>query len=114
MIEVTILDYLAGALGVPAYMELPPEAPESCLVLEKTGSGERDRLQEATIAVQSYGPTLYAAAELNQAVKAAMSAARDSLENVFRAECGGDYNFTDTRTKRYRYQAVFNIDFLEG
>ena len=39
MIEKILLDYLAGALDVPVYPHLPPGAPDSCAVLEKTGSG---------------------------------------------------------------------------
>lgn len=114
MIEITVLDYLSGRLDVPVSMEVPRQAPPRYVVIEKTGSGGGDGLQEATLAVQSIGPTLYAAAALNEAVKAAMATMRDSVVNVFRCSCNSDYNFTDTTTKRYRYQAVFNITYQEG
>lgn len=112
MIEKTVLDYLAGALTVPAVMETPEEPPETYVRIEKTGGGGENRLLHATLAVQSIAPTLYGAAALNEAVKAAM-ADLPALTNVFRCACDSDYNFTDTRTKTRRYQAVFQIVYKE-
>ena len=42
-----------------------------------------------------------------------MGQLRDKETNVFRCELNGDYNFTDTETKRYRYQAVFDLTYKE-
>lgn len=112
MIEITVLDYLAGALDVPVGMEVPETVPASYVVIEKTGSGETDTLLSATLAVQSCAPTLHGAAALNEAVKAAMGGLT-ALPNVFRCHCQTDYNWTDTRTKRRRYQAVFDIIYKE-
>lgn len=108
MIEQTILDYLSARLGVPVYMEVPSTPPPSFVVLEKTGSGRANHISRATLAVQSYAPTLLEAAQLNEAVKAAMDNAID-LDEVSRSALNSDYNFTDPQTKRYRYQAVYDI-----
>lgn len=108
MIEVTLLNYLSGALSVPVYMELPPEPPESCVVIEKVGSGADNHLYSANFAIQSYGATLYDAAVLNDQVKQAVFNAV-TLDEITAVSLNSDYNYTDTATKRYRYQAVFVI-----
>lgn len=113
MIEKTVLDYLDRELTAKVYMETPAKPPGTYVLLEKTGSGAGDGLLEATLAVQSIAPTLYGAASLNELVKSAMGQLRDRATNVFRCELNGDYNFTDTENKRYRYQAVFDLTYKE-
>lgn len=108
MIEQTILDHLAARLGVPAYMEIPPAPPPAFVVLEKTGSGRTNHISRATLAIQSYAPTLLEAARLNEAVKAAMDDAAD-LDEIARSALNSDYNFTDTASRRCRYQAVYDV-----
>lgn len=114
MIEKIILDYIEYNLpSVPCYMERPEEKPSgSYIILEKTGSSLENHLPSATIAVQSYAPTLEQAAQLNQAVKGIL------LESYTVKEISGvrlqtDYNFTDTATKQPRYQAVFDFYYYE-
>ena len=113
MIETTVIEYLSEALDVPVYGETPRDVPSTYVRVEKTGSGYNSGLQRATLAIQSItsGPLLEAAT-LNEAVKAAMRDL-DSLTNVFRCDCQTDYNYTDTRTKERRYQAVFDIYYME-
>lgn len=110
MIEKKILDYLTEALGgVPVYMEVPKTPPAVYVVIDKTGSAEADRLRTATIAIQSIGSSLYDAACLSELVISSMKQA--AIENVFGIKLDSDYNFTDTETKEYRYQAVFDITY---
>lgn len=113
MIEKIVLDYLTTALdGVNVYIQEPESNPmpgsESFVVIEKTGSSYENRLFSATIAVQSFAPTLYEAAVLNEAVKAAMLDII-TLDEVTRVDLNSDYNFTDETTKQPRYQAVFEL-----
>lgn len=114
MIELDVMDYLAETTGYPAFLEEPEKAhrPDSYFLVEKLGSDERDHITSAQIAVQSYAPSLVEAMSLNHAAKAAMSGFIE-LDKVSRCRCVGDYNFTDTQTKRYRYQAVFDITYYE-
>ena len=123
MIEQIVLDYLSSALtetigsttvAIPVSMEVPSQpTPQKYVVVEKTGSSKINRIPTANIAVQSCAASLYEAALLNEQVKAAM-------ENIATlAAVGGcyldtDYNFTDTSTKTYRYQAVFRITYMEA
>lgn len=109
MIEKTIFDYLTAELApVPVYMELPKIKPQTCVVIEKTGSGRSNHINSATIAVQSYAPSMLAAAQLNETVKTAMDAAVQ-LPDVSASRLNSDYNYTDTTTKEYRYQAVYDV-----
>lgn len=107
-IEKTILDYLGTQLtNIPVYMEVPEDPPQVMVIIEKTGGTERDKIKTATLAIQSYAATLYAASQLNEMVKLAIQNA--AITSLFSAKLNSDYNYTDTSTKRYRYQAVFDF-----
>lgn len=108
MIETVILTHLANNLDVPVYMEVPAEPPAEFVKIEKTGSSTENMIETATVAIQSYSDSMYHAAVLNDAVKTAMA---DIVINGEVASCRlqSDYNFTDTSTKHYRYQAVFSL-----
>lgn len=113
MIEATVIDYLSEALTVPVVAETPRDVPASYIRIEKTGSGNINGLQRATLAIQSItSGSLLDAAQLNEDVKAAMPGMVE-LTNVFRVDCETDYNFTDTRTKERRYQAVFDVYYMD-
>lgn len=112
MIEKTILDYLGEHLTVPVYMEEPINKPASYVLIERTGSSESDLIESTTLALQSYGASLYDAAVLNMAVKARIKQAVE-LPNVSAVYINSDYNFTDTETKRYRYQCVAVVTHFE-
>lgn len=108
MIEKSVCDYLNEVMGLPAFWEKPEDELEEFLIVEKTGGKETEHIKSATIAVQSYAGSMYRAAEINEAVKAVMEHMTE-LEGVSRVDLNSDYNFTDTTTKQYRYQAVFDI-----
>ena len=108
MIEVTILTHMAKELNVPVYMEKPETVPSRYVLIEKTGSNKVNRLSSSTFVFQSYAESMYEAALLNESVKTAA----ESLATIYEVagvRLNSDYNFTDTTTKRYRYQAVFDI-----
>lgn len=108
MIEVILKNYMDSVLSVPVYMEKPTTAPAKYVLMEKTGSGRSNQLDSSTFAFQSYADSLYEAALLNQKVKAA-AGSLVALDEVASVRLNSDYNFTDTATKQYRYQAVFDI-----
>ena len=112
MIETTVLDYLRDRLGVPVTMEVPEGASGTFVVLEKTGSSRQNYIRRATLAVQSYAPTLLLAAQLDDRVIEALLAL-PKLDRVAACRLERDYNFTDTETKKYRYQAVFAVTYYE-
>lgn len=112
MIEKIMLDYLSANLTVPVFMEEPTEDLTSYVLIEKTGSTETNHIPTATLAFQSYGVSLYDAAVLNDMVKQVVNDAIQ-LDTISSARLNSDYNFTDTTTKKYRYQALFVVTYLE-
>lgn len=112
MIEKVILDYLTGA-GVTAYMEIPEGGGVMpFVVIEKTGGSLDQHIRRATVAIQSYGASLYQAANLNTQIIALMEDIV-LLPEISACELNSDYNFTDTTKKEYRYQAVYDLVYFE-
>lgn len=110
MIELTIKKHLDTVLDVKAFLEKPSASTGKYVVFEKTGSGKRNHLPTATFAFQSYAKSLYEAMELNARVKEAVEGLIE-LDDIRSVRLNSDYNFTDTTTKEYRYQAVFDINY---
>ena len=108
MIAKDLLDYLNTALdNVSVYMEAPDQVTGYVLI-DQTGSSISNQIKTTTLALQSYGASLYDAMVLNDKVAAAMDGFAE-LPNVASVKLETDYNFTDTTTKQYRWQAVYQI-----
>jgi hypothetical protein len=112
-IEVTILTAMQQWLkdngyDLTVYTEIEKSMPDEFITLEKTGGGESNFIGETTIAIQSWADSLARAAEINEIAK---DAARNLINDgrVIQADLQTDYPFTDTETKKYRYQAVFYL-----
>lgn len=110
MIEKIIKDHLDQELEAQVFLEKPSKAFGSYVVFEKTSSNKSNHLPSATIALQSYGNTLFKAVELNEQVKQAVEKLI-ALDRIRGVSLNSDYNFTDVRTKEYRYQAVYDIKY---
>lgn len=115
-IEKILLDYLSGVLSVPVLMELPevpseeyPVMPSALVVLDKTAGSMHDYVWTATFAIQSYGRKKTDASALNLEVHEAMLDMPGAVDEISGCEMVADAAFTDVRTKRYRYQSVYNI-----
>ncbi len=108
MIERILIEYLNNVLTQPVYVERPENPPREYVVIQKLGSSKKNQISQAMMAFQSYSDSLYEAALLNEDVKAAVEASV-SLPEISSAKLNSDYNFTNTASKQYRYQAVFNI-----
>lgn len=111
MVELIVLNYLEDELTVPCAMQEPANKTpgnDRFVVLEKTGSSKTNHIYTATFAIQSYAPTLYEAAQLNEEVKSAMYDII-TLDEITRVSLISDYAFTKESTKQPRYQAVFEL-----
>ena len=109
MIEVAVLNYMKEQFEeTPVVMEIQQGLGDEFILIEKTGSMRQDRLQRATFAIQSWAGSMYRAMELNAEVIEAMLSIT-SIKEVSSVQLNSDYNYTDTSTKHYRYQAVFDI-----
>ena len=109
MIELTILNHLKTKLSVPVYLEEPEIKPDRYVLFEKLGSDKKNNLLSASFAFQSYAESLYQAVVLNELTKTAVDSLIE-LDEIASVKINSDYNFTDTTTKRYRYQAVYNFN----
>lgn len=108
MIETILLNYLEDTLRVPVWAEFPQNPPERFVIL-RFGDTTRENMLETTMVIaESYDSSLLKTAQLNQRVKAAMDALPE-LPEISAARLGADYPAPDTKNKRYRYQAVYNI-----
>lgn len=110
MIEQIVKDFLTARLGVPIKTEVPERLPGTFVVLERTDGEHSTGIKRCTLAVQSCAPTLLQAAQLDDRAIEAMKALAE-LDSVGACRLVRDYNFTDTGSRRYRYQAVFEITY---
>lgn len=108
MIELVIKNYLDGHLSVPSFLERSDKMPERFILFEKTSGAKRNQVESSTFAFQSYAPSMYEAAKLNEELKEVIEDLI-TVNEVSSVRLNSDYNFTDTERKEYRYQAVFDI-----
>lgn len=113
IIEVTVISFLKNALNVPVYAEMPELDKEGpYIVVEKTGSSSRNLISGASFVIQAYDDSLYKVIQLINSVKSAMQHITEET-NITNAELNSDYNSTDPETKKFRYQAYYNIKYME-
>lgn len=108
MIEIIIKQYLDSHLSVPSFLEYPETPPQKFVVFEKTSSDKNNHLPSSVFAFQSYAESMYESAVLNNEVKEVVESMIE-LDEMRSIKLNSDYNFTDTATKEYRYQVVFDI-----
>lgn len=108
IIEEIVRNYLDDELTVPVLLQRVNKMTEPYVMVEKTGGGQTNRLNSATIALQSYGSSIHVASDLNEQVKAAMDGIVE-LSEISSADLNTDYNFTDEEREEYRYQAVYDL-----
>lgn len=110
MIEAIIRSYLLPILKLPVMTEHQKHDPDSFVIIERIGGGMTNRIRHASVAIQSYGPTMIQAAELHERVLEAMDSIRE-LDVIGGISLDSEYNYTDEEEKRSRYQAVFDITY---
>ena len=117
MIEKIVLDYLSENISAPVCAEVPEapsetfrKMPKEFVVIDKTAGSIEDKIRFAQIAIQSYSlVSLFDASELNEMVHEVMDNMAAYVDEVSECKMVADSNFTDTSTKRYRYQCLYNI-----
>lgn len=113
MIEKKVVDCLKSRLTVPVGAQTPEGPPESYVVVERTGGGEKDGLRAAVLAIRCTASTLWSAIVLCNASVEVLKAMPEDVPNVFSARLeSGPYNQTDTRTKSFRYTAIFRVYYI--
>lgn len=112
MIERILQDYLTEN-AFPCYLSMPEHPSGSFCILKKTGSGLDDGLFSATMAVQSYGKTKFASAQMNHQIVQVMLDAV-ALPQISACDLVTDYDFPDVTRKLPRYQAIFNVTYYDN
>ena len=108
MIELIVKNYLSTKLDIPIVFEHQQNLPKKFILIQKTSGSRENFLNSSTVAIQSYAESMFESAKLNEKIKNLMYDLITVAE-VSRVKLNSDYNFTDTETKRYRYQAIFDI-----
>lgn len=109
MIETIVLAYLKQRMDITVLMEYPESEDDNpFVVIEKTGGSEKNHIKTSTLAIQTVSRTLYEAAVLCERLIEVMKNAIE-LDEICAVKPNGSYNFTDPKSKKYRYQAVFEI-----
>lgn len=120
MIEKVILDYLTERIEGTVLMEVPeipsedyPDWPNPLVIIERVGGAKTNHVNRISVALQSYGATLYEAVSLDETVRGAIETLPAAVDNIGRVSLSSCYNHTDTRAGRYRYQSTYEIYFTE-
>lgn len=112
MIEKVVIDYLSNIYDCKVLAEEPEKPPTKYIVVEKLSGGYANGINSARIAVQTHEKTLAKVSAFDEDVCVKM---RDfvRLDKIGGCVLENSYNFTDTSTKRYRYQSVFDIRYYD-
>lgn len=108
MIEITILNYISERMSVPVHMEVPAKPTKRYVVLRKADSGRENHIITSIFVADCYAESLLEAAKLSAEMVAAMDSLPE-LDEICGVSLTGDYSLTDTSSKRYRYQVVYDI-----
>lgn len=108
MVELLVKQLIEQNSSVPVFFERQVNEPEEFVLIEKIGSSKSNHLESSTFAIQSYAQSLYQAASLNAQTKTIIESMIEH-HNIVSIHLNSDYNYTDTETKKYRYQAVYEI-----
>ena len=109
ILEAFLIGWLNDHTEYDAFSEVPEGHPAEFYTVERTGSRTVNRVTTVTVAIQSWNSaSMYAAAKMNDDLKREMEMLVQEPE-ISACRLSTDYNFTDTDSKYYRYQAVYNI-----
>ena len=91
-----------------AYADAPNPMPAEFVTVERTGGGDRDRVDHATLAVQCWAGTRKAAADMADAVRRELEAMTGE-GGLGAVSVTSIYNWPDLQSRRHRYQLVVDI-----
>lgn len=110
IIESLIINHLNNNLSVEAHSLIPANKPDSFVVVERTGGNINNHIKSGMFVTDCYAQTMEAAAELCEAVIAAMENL-NIYNEVASVRLNSHYNDTDTASHEYRYGALFEVTY---
>lgn len=108
MIDQIIKQYLDGQLSVPSFFDFEKKMPAKFVSFERTSGGKVNHIKNSSFAFQSHADTKYEALQLINEVIEVVERMIE-LDEMSKIELNTYYDFTDEESKKYRYQAVFEI-----
>ena len=113
MIEATIIKYLTDAeipeIGPHIYAETPAEnIPDNYVLVRRSGGSQANYIRAYNVYTETVGKDKATAIRNHEAVIAAMLDIRDNTD-LMACRLNSDYESTTTRTKYYRFQALWQI-----
>lgn len=113
MLEEQLIGYLEEKTGLHTSNEKTAgRIPQEYILVQRTGGSEVNMVDGAVYAIQSISSiSKLRAAEINELVKSAMRRFNEAA-NISSCKLNSDYDFTDARSKEYRYQAIYEIVYF--
>ena len=106
-VEQAIIERL-NEIGRSAYADAPNPMPPSFVTVERTGGGDRDMVDQATIAVQCWADGRKAAADMADAVRRELEA-MTGTGGLGAVTVQSIYNWPDMKSRKARYQMTVNV-----
>lgn len=106
-VEAVVARRLMDATGVPAFLEVPPDAPDEFLTVELTGGGGTF-LEPCRLDVDCWAQTRKRAKAMSKDVSAA-AIDLDEEPNIFHPTVENTYRMPDPDTGMPRYVVQFQV-----
>ena len=103
-IEQAIIQHL-NSKNYSAYADVPNPMPASFVTVERTGGGDSDMIDRATLAVQCWASGRKAAADMADAVRCEL-VAMTGTGGFGAVTVQSIYNWPDAKARKARYQLV--------
>ena len=110
MIEADVRDYLLTKVNVPVYLDAPKVTPNAYIKVFRNGTSGTRFLESALFTFHCIASTLLESAALSEQLKEAMYD-MPSVPKISKVELNAETDWTDTATREYRYQSVYEITY---
>lgn len=108
MILELVKKYLEENMNIPVHMEIPADPPKKYLTIQKLDGGKTNQVKAITLSIEAYDESKYKASMLSDKVEEQMESLGES-DKVFSCKLGGGGDDTDSISKKYRFETIWNI-----
>ena len=109
-VEASLVEWLPGIVGAPAYAQVPDPRPETFITVQRTGGTCTVGIDAPAVAVDAWAGSAYEASELALAVRDAMVLRAVEVPEIRHVDVGsGPYPSPDADSRQPAYRTVFNM-----
>lgn len=109
-VEASLIAWLPGIVGAPAYAQVPDPRPETFITVQRTGGTCTVGIDAPAVAVDAWAGSAYEASELALAVRDAMVLRAVEVPEIRHVDVGsGPYSSPDADSRQPAYRTVFNM-----